>query len=162
MAFKQVSNINIENAKLMFKNFAGDESKFNRRGNRNFCVRIEDPELAATLASDGWNVKTLRPREEGDPESHYIQVTVNYDYIPPTIYLINSAGKTLMTEETVGTLDYLDIANVDLCIRPYCWEVNGNTGIKAYVKTMYVTIDEDVFAAKYSSKPAQNDELPFI
>ena len=36
-------NIEIENAKLLFKNFSGEQSKFNRKGDRNFSVIIEDP-----------------------------------------------------------------------------------------------------------------------
>ena len=47
---------------------------------------------------------------------------------------------------------------VDVVISPYYWEVSGKSGIKGYVKTMYVTIQEDVFADKYSE---DDDDFPF-
>lgn len=141
-------NIVIENARIGFRNFSGEEGRFNPKGRRNFCVFL-DTELGETLQDDGWNIKWLEPREEGDEQQAYLQVAVSYKNIPPKIVQITSRGQTILDEDMVGVLDWAEIENVDLIIRPYNWEVNGKKGVKAYVKSMYVTIFEDDFAHKY-------------
>ena len=155
---KRLDNIVVENARLIFKNFAGEESKFNRAGNRNFCV-ILDGDSAENLRQMGWNVKALRPREDEDEPTYYLQVTVAFGNFPPKVIMISGKTKTVLDEESIDTLDYAEIANVDLIIRPYHWEVNGKEGIKAYLKTMYVTIEQDVFAGKYDC--LDDEDLPF-
>lgn len=152
-------NLVIESAEILFRNFSGVQSQYNPAGSRNFCVIIPTEDIAEKLSADGWNVKRLRPREEGDPERPYIQVNVSFSGRPPIVKMITSSGQTMLDEETIGMLDYADISNVDLIIGPYNWNVNGKSGVKGYVRSMYVTIREDEFAAKYAAPSP--DDVPF-
>lgn len=149
---KYINNIVLENAQIRFRNFSGKEGKFNPPGKRNFCVFL-DEDLADALAADGWNIKQLNPRDIEEAPQNYIQVTVNYGVIQPKIWLVTSKGKTMLDEANVNILDWAEIENVDLVIRPYIWEVSGKSGVKAYVKSMYVTIAEDEFDNKYVDTP---------
>lgn len=142
-------NVILEDVKIIFRNFAGKEGMYNREGDRNFAVLLDAP-LANAMLKDGWNVKMLKPREEGDPEQAYLQVSVNFRGRPPRVVMITSRGRTPLDEGEVEILDWADIQTADLIIRPYEWAVNGKTGIKAYLQSIFVTIDEDPLELKYA------------
>lgn len=149
-------NIVVENARILFRNFKGEESKYNPKGNRNFCLLIDDPNLERDLIADGWNVKYLQPLDPGDPEQPYIKVKVAFGNYPPKIHMISGGHRTLLDEESVGILDWAEIENIDLTISPYHWDVSGRQGVTGYLKTMWVVIREDEFEAKY----AKYDDSP--
>lgn len=147
------SQIVMEGVRIIFRNFEGKEGQYNRLGDRNFAVLL-DNETAEELTKDGWNVKWLKAKEEyNEPEQAYLQISVNFKGRPPRVVMINSRGRTDLDEDTVDTLDWIDIANVDLIVRPYEWSVNGKSGIKAYLKSLFVTVDEDELEIKYSNVP---------
>ena len=160
---KNIENIKIENARIVFRNLSGKPDKFNPQGGkRSFSVVIEDPEFANELKREGWNIKQFNPSPDSDEEpAHFISVKVSYNNIPPHIYLCTSKNKTLLNEDTIGQLDYAEISNVDIVITPYRYEMSGRSGISAYVKTMYVTVVEDEFASKYEYDDLDDEEIPF-
>lgn len=144
--------ISVENARIAFRNFSGKEGRFNPAGRRNFCLLL-DNSTANSLLDEGWNVKYLKPRDEADDPKPYIQVSVSFENFPPKIVLISGGEKQTLDEKSVDMLDWVDISNVDLSLRPYKWEVSGKTGIKGYLKSMYITIAEDEFEKKYTNLP---------
>lgn len=152
--FKVTSNINIEGAHIIFKNFKGEKTQYNAKGNRNFGVLI-DREIAPTLEEEGWKVRYLKPREEGDTPQPWLQVKVKFGDYPPIVNLITSKGRRRLDEDTVDMLDYTPIKNVDLIIRPYNYPATEDRpgGVAAYLKSIYVTVLEDDFEAKYADVP---------
>lgn len=146
-------NVIMEGVQIIFRNFTGKEGQYNREGDRNFAVLLDDA-TANAMAEDGWNIKWLKPREdadEGEAEQAYLQVSVNYGKgKPPRVVLITSRGRTNLDEDEVEMLDWADITNVDMIVRPYHWDVNGKQGIKAYLQSIYLTIEEDELEKKYA------------
>jgi hypothetical protein len=146
----------LEDVKLIFRNFSGTQTQYNPEGKRNFCVLL-DPDNAEKLKGEGWNIRWLEGRMEGEEPQAYMQVAVSFDNYPPQIMLVTKKQQTHLNEDTVTSLDWAEIKYVDLILRPYNWEVNGKKGIKAYLKSMYVTIEEDAFAEKYANMPTDSE-----
>lgn len=143
--------LQIDDARIIHRNFSGIGSKFNREGDRNFSIIIEDEEQANALIDEGWNVKIKAPRDEDDTPFMFLPVKVKFNDRGPNVYLKTGNAVNKLDEESIDCLDNIDIISVDIDIRPYEWEVNGKTGRTAYLQSMSVTQNVDRFAIRYSN-----------
>ena len=141
--------LQIDDARIIYRNFSGRADKYNREGDRNFAIVIPDQELADRLIEEGWNVKIKDPRDEGDTPFMYLPVKIKFNDRGPAVYLTTGDRQNKLDEETVSVLDNVDILTVNLDIRPYDWEVNGKTGRAAYLQSIEVVQEVDRFARRF-------------
>jgi hypothetical protein len=138
----------VDDARLLFRNFSGKEGQYNKEGERSFSV-VLTPTVAEQMIEDGWNVKYLSSRDEEEEDTPIIQVSVRFDIRPPRVVLITDSGRTQLDEDTIAALDWVDIKVADLIARGYQWSVNGKSGTKAYLQSLFITIEEDALEKKY-------------
>ena len=140
--------LQIDDARIVYRNFSGTGSKFNREGDRNFAVVIPDQDMADELVNRGWNVKIKPPRDEDDAPFMFLPVKIKFNERGPKVYLQSGEKTVELDEEGIDCLDDVDILGVDLDIRPYDWEVNGKRGRTAYLQSIHVVQEIDRFAAR--------------
>lgn len=148
-------NLQIDDARIIFRNFRGEATKYNKEGDRNFAVVIPDKELADMLTDSkneygaGWNIKVKDAADLDDEPRMHMKVKVKFNGKGPRIYLVTGNKHKLLNEDTVGYLDDINIASVRMDIRPYDDIINGKPFRAAYLVSMEVVQDLDRFAAEY-------------
>lgn len=147
---ERMNKLVIDNARLIFKNFSGKGDNYNREGDRNFAVIIDDPSVAEDLADAGWNVRPLVSKDPDEEPTHYIKVKVSFKVRAPKVRLLSNHKQVFLNENTISSLDFAKIEECGVVISPYMWEVNGKRGISAYLDSMYAKIEDDPFADKYA------------
>lgn len=134
----------IDDARIIFRNFRGEGSKFNREGDRNFALLIPNEEVAEMLQNDvndqgaGWNVKIKPPRDEDESPLMYMTVKVKFNDYGPNVYLINNGRQHKLEEEDAARLDKIEIRSVDLDIRAYDNITQGRSYRTAYLQSIRV------------------------
>lgn len=158
----QDNTLLMEGVKIIFRNFAGKATPFAPAGDHKFSVRL-DADVYEQLKEDGWPVKMRLPKDEEGDIWYHLPVSLKYrnregkTVRPPRVVMISSRGRTSLGEDELELLDFANIANVDLIVRPFVWgPINGKTGTKAYLQSIFVTIEEDALELKYSDL----DEVP--
>lgn len=144
--------LQIDDARIVYRNFSGRGDKFNREGDRNFSLVIPDTDIADKLVAEGWNVKVKPPREEGDMPFMTLPVKIKFNERGPRVYLQTGDNLVKLDEESISILDNVDILSVDMDIRPYDWEVQGKEGRTAYLQSIKVTQEVDRFAARFAEE----------
>ena len=144
--------LQIDDARIIYRNFSGAGSKYNREGDRNFAVVIPEKEMADALIAEGWNVKIKPPRDEDDDPFMFLPIKVKFNDRGPNAYLQTGTKMNRLDEESIAYLDDVDIISVDMDVRPYDWEVNGKAGRTAYLQSIKVVQEVDRFAARYAEE----------
>ena len=144
--------LQIDDARIIYRNFAGAGSKYNREGDRNFAVIIPEKEMADALIAEGWNVKVKPPRDEDEDPFMFLPIKVKFNDRGPNAYLQTGTKMNHLDEESIACLDDVDIISVDMDVRPYDWEVNGKAGRTAYLQSIKVIQEIDRFAARYAEE----------
>ena len=159
LTFAPKGILQIDDARICFRNFRGEGSMYNNEGDRNFSLVIPNEEMAEALKNDlneygvGWNVKIRAPREEGEAPFIHLPVKVKYtDRSGPRVYLISGRNRVELNEETIDMLDDIDIRSVDMDIRPYDGESRFGPHRTAYLQSIYVTQEVDRFAARFAQE----------
>ena len=143
--------VQIDDARIIYRNFAGEATKFNREGDRNFAVVIPDQETADALIEQGWNVKVKRRGEDEDPFM-FLPVKIKFNDRGPVVYLRTGTRRNRLDEESICCIDDIDIESVDLDIRPYDWDVNGKQGRTAYLQGAEIYQRLDRFTARFEEE----------
>lgn len=144
--------LQIDDARIVYRNFSGKASMYNREGDRNFSVVIPNRDIADELIDAGWNVKVKPPREDGDEPFIHLPVKIKFNGRGPIVYIRSGKAMVKLDEDTIDQLDNITILSVDLDIRPYDWSINGKSGRTAYLQSICVTQEVDRFAEKHSNE----------
>lgn len=150
--------LQIDDARICFRNFSGQGDRFNREGDRNFALVIDDQEIADALLNDknefgaAWNVHIKDPREEGEAPFMFLKVKVKFNDRGPNIFLKSGRRRKRLTEETVECLDHIRISNIRLDIRPYDGDGSLGPFRSAYLQAMEVVQEVDRFEEEYAEE----------
>ena len=160
MAAENAREFVVENARIIFSNFEGKEKTFNKEGDRNFAILIDDLDLVHNLREDGWNVKQLKPRNEEEEENPRYQLPVavtypkDYESLWPVVKVANPATKkiTKLGKDEIKMLDWIDYTDAIVVIRPRRWtdDKTGQVRVKAFLKEIAVTLVENPIDERYA------------
>lgn len=151
--------LQIDDARITYKNFTGAASKFNREGERDFTLIITDgtitdmtgrtynataDEIAEALLNDvnrygaGWNVKIKPPRMEGERPFISLKVKVRFTEWGPNCYLISRGRKVRLDESSIHRFDKVAIETCNLDIRPYDDTISGRPFRSAQLQSIEI------------------------
>ena len=96
--------LQIDDARIVYRNFSGTGSKFNREGDRNFAVVIPDQDVVDELVNRGWNVKIKPPRDEDDTPFMFLPVKIKFNERGPKVYLQTRWSSSTKRVSIVSTM----------------------------------------------------------
>lgn len=164
--------IDIEGAELTYCNFAGQASKYNAEGKRNFNIVIRDSEIAQSLLAEGFNVRIRPPRDPDDSPVYLLKVNATFSQNrrrDPQVDMVVGDSHTRLIGypldemgnhgDDVARLDEENIQYANMTIRGWEYEEGKKS---AYLVEMHAHIRLSRWARKYAEEEGPSEEtLPF-
>lgn len=159
--------VGLEHAQILggvWRNFAklAKPGTFEDGKKRHFAVLIDD-ENAKNLTDLGFNVKYYQPKDSEREGYNYLDISIADWVIKDEKISVVSTDMIEVKQnfDTIGNLDHannIDFADIE--ITPRRWEMNGASGIKAWLSEMYVYLQEPSpihqnFEQRYSASGIQ-------
>lgn len=139
LRFINNNNIQVDHARIIYRNFSGQNSKF--PNSHGFALLIDDENVAHALADAGWTVHIKPAKEPGDIPFMYVQVTVKYD---PRTTIVMQTGNELriLDENTMGIIDNIEIEDISM-------DLHLSRKGAAYMNNLRVTQKVNRFRQEY-------------
>lgn len=180
-------SFSVDDAKIMWKNFAGAPDDFNDLGGkRSFTLVLEekdgpeDVEAAMALKDFGYNIKERASEDENgtiDPATgevklwRYWTLNVGVGYNAqtgngPDVFLVEGGKYTKLSENTIGLLDKIKTFNNSIDVYPYFWTRNAGkpsetSGIKACLSgAQFEKLVSSRFVENYERAMAADSYIP--
>ena len=160
-------NVTIKDVELLngpFRNFSGEERGKNAAGKRNFCIKIDD-DLAEKMKEDGFHIKILQPREEGDEACYFLKINIKPESkYPPEIYLLKEkegSEKYLVNVplDNIRSQRRLDGKKIKYAeIRFHGWEYDPNEDLTADLDELILEVEDTSLASAYQFAEEESPE----
>jgi len=158
--------VQVDDAKIRFKNFEGRPTKFNPKGGvRSFLWVIEDEEVADELKDMGFTgVKEYR-NNDGDIVWQ-LDIKIRFNDKGPIIYMASRGKKIRLREEddkALAKLDEVYISRFDFDFAPHGYDGRDGHTQTAYLRSAKATLFE--YGSRFDDDDEEvdfdNDAAPF-
>lgn len=142
--------LDINDARIINKNFSGIEKQYNPAGTRTFCVILDNATEAQSLSDQGWNIRILKPTDEFPDGGYMLPVEARFGDYPPVIWVRKGDGAPMQLEEdAVGELDRMWIKSASMRVSGSEWAPGK---IKAYLRELYANLEVNTMAEAFFNR----------
>jgi len=143
----------LKNCRTVFENFSGRKTRYNKEGDRNFCVRIDDPAIAQELMNDGFYISKLNKLDEDSPDEWKLKISIGYkptqnnDVSPkdPKIKEIIGGTPVELTRHSINALDDMRIEKAIVEFNKWNYDKTDPTKFSAWLQRGKFWVIDDWF-----------------
>lgn len=157
-----VADVNPE-MDIRFRNFSGNENSYNKAGERNFKL-VLDEEDAHQLQALGMYVPFRENSRKPGEGNYLLKVIVSYRFTSPAVIVLSGDMQRAIGEKEIGDVDGYELTDI-----PHISLVTSSNRFNdteiAHLDEMVLVKRHSDFMEKYGAllnHPADEDDMPYI